>query len=152
MMFCPDPRYYDSTLNALTLNIPAVSGGRTYNRTYNLTYSATTASNQGLATNSGNIYSSPTITIQGPITNPSVGYVEGNAYLTINYTLGANDSVIVDMGNRLVSLNGSAARNLVTNDSDWWDIPAGSTATVNFSGGGTTSATTVTVNWRNAYI
>jgi hypothetical protein len=152
MMFCPDPRYYDSTMNALVLTIPASALGRTYDRTYNLVYPYAARVNSGTATNAGNIYSSPTITIQGPIARPTIGYLEGNAYVTLNYTLAAGEIVIVDMANRLVTLNGSAARNLVTNDSEWWDIPAGANATVYFSGGSTTSATSATVNWRNAYI
>lgn len=152
MMFCPDPRYYDSTLNALVLTIPAVSGGRTYNRTYNLTYSPTSAANQGTVLNAGNIYSSPVFTIQGPITNPTIGYVEGNVYLSVTTTLSASDVLVIDMAARLVTLNGSAARNLVASYSEWWEIPANTTATVNFSGSGTSLATTATVNWRNAYI
>jgi hypothetical protein len=152
MMFCPDPRYYDSTLNALQLTISSSSVGRTYNRTYNLTYPLASITNTGSATNAGNIYSSPVITILGPATNPTIGYVEGNAALTVNVALSASDVLVVDMANRLVTLNGSAARNLVANSSEWWDIPAGSTATVYFSATGSTSGTYATVNWRNAYI
>jgi phage-related protein len=152
MMFCPDPRYYDSTENSLSLSITATNVGRTYNRTYNLTYVAAYANNQNTVTNSGNIYSSPVIQIIGPVVNPVIGYVEGNAYLQANVSLGASDSLVVDMGNRLVTLNGSAARNLVSNNSEWWDIPANSTATINFSAQSSTAGASATVNWRNAYI
>jgi hypothetical protein len=152
MMFCPDPRYYDSTLKSVILTIPSTSVGRTYNRTYNLTYPTASITNTGSANNSGNIYSSPVITIQGPASNPTVGYVQGNAYLTINVILSASDVLVVDMANRLVTLNGSAARNLLTTSSQWWDIPAGTTATVYFSASSSSSGTSATVNWRNAYI
>jgi hypothetical protein len=152
MMFCPDPRYYDSTVNALSLSMPTVIGGRTYDRTYNLTYTPTTNSNKGTATNAGNIYSSPIVTIQGPATNPVISYVEGSVDFTCTVTLGASDVLVIDMFNRLVTLNGSAARNLVTNASRWWDIPANSTATIYFYASSTTTSSTATVNWSNAYI
>jgi phage-related protein len=151
-MFCPDPRYYDTTLQSLVLGIPATTGGRTYDRTYNLTYAPITVINQGIAANTGNIYSSPTIQIQGPITNPTIGSVEQNANVTVNVTLGSADVLLIDMANRIVTLNGSAARNLISNTSEWFDLPANSSNTIYFAGSSTTTATVATVNWKNAYI
>jgi hypothetical protein len=152
-MFAPDPRYYDNVQQTLSLSPTGVTTGRTYDRTYNITYGGGTNVNSGTVTNSGWIYTSPVVTITGPIINPTFGSSEANQYITVNATLTALDQLVIDLNQKLITLNGSPARNLMTTDSQWFTIPANTTATVYINGTGMTGGTTnVAVNWRNAYI
>jgi hypothetical protein len=151
--FCPDPRYYDNVLQALNLSPTGVINGRTYNRVYDLNFGGGTQANFGTITNSGWMYTSPVATIQGPIIDPIFGCVETGQYVGLNVTLTALDFLVIDLNEKIVTLNGSPARNLVTTDSQWFTVAANSSVTVYLDGTGITAGTTaVTVNWRNAYI
>jgi hypothetical protein len=149
--FCPDPDYFDNTLQTASLVLGG-SLGRTYNRTYNLVYNSGAGLPSATVTNNGWATAYPTITFNGPITNAIVGNSTQGLYLFFNATFTNTDSVVVDLYNKLVTLNGNPARNLLLGTSNWFDAPPG----VNefyFSGSGTLAGTTGgTVTWRNAYI
>ena len=149
--FCPDPRYYDDTLETATLSVSNPLG-RTYPRIYPLVYgggsiaSSTTVANNGWAT------TYPTITITGPINNPTVGNVSQGNYITIQGAYSSADSIVVNLQDRLVTVNGSSARNLVAGGSNWFSAPPGSSSfylTGSYTLPGTTAAT---ITWRSAYI
>ena len=149
--FCPDPRYYDDTLQTAVMS-PTAAQGRTYNRTYNRTYGAGSLQSSVAVTNNGWATTNPVITIVGPVTNPTVGSITENAYMTINTTISNTDSLVVDLDQKLVTLNGVSARNLVASGSDWFDVPAG-TGNFYFTGSSTTiGLSQATVTWRSAYI
>jgi phage-related protein len=152
-LFCPDPRYYDATATSLVLT-PSVMGGRIYNRTYNLTYPAYTPTSSGTITNAGWAITYPTITITGPIVNPVVTNVLTGQSLTVATTMVASDTLVLDLLNKAVTLNGSTARNLLTTSSQWFGIDTGS-ATINFTGNTgsfTPGVTTATITYRSAYV
>lgn len=153
MLFCPDPRYYDATLTSLSLS-PAVAGGRTYNRTYNLTYPAFSNTSSGSIVNNGWATTYPTLTITGPIANPVVTNVNLGLNLTVAVTLASTDTLVIDLLNKTITLNGSTARNLLTTNSKWFGFGVG-TSTINFTGDlGTFTAgiTTATIAYRSAYV
>jgi hypothetical protein len=148
--YAPLPNYYDSTLQSAALT-QGGGLGRTYNRTYNLTYTSGIAPFTS-CTNSGWATSYPTITFNGPITNPVVGNASQGYYMFFNATFVDTDSLVIDTDNKLVTLNGLPARNLVLGGSQWFSLPPG-TSNIYWSGSGTISGTTAgTVTWRNAYI
>jgi hypothetical protein len=153
--FCPDPRYYDNATQTLTLSAPGTVSGRSYNRTYNLSFGGGTLANYGTITNSGRVYTSPTITVSGPLINPQVGILNSDgstSTLTVNTTLVTGDKLVFDLNSKLVTLNGSSIRNLLTTGSRWFVIPAGS-STLFFTGtGATAGVTSAIVTYRNAYI
>lgn len=152
-MFAPDPRYYDNLVQVARITPSGVINGRTYNRVYDLSYGGGSLTNTVTIINAGWIYTSPIITINGPITNPAVSYVEGGQTITVNFTLGAFDQLVLDMTQNVATLNGSPVRNLVSAGSQWFTIPANSTATISLNGTAVTAGTTsATVNWKNAYI
>ena len=152
-LFAPDPRYYDNVGQVASITPSGINNGRTYNRVYDLSYGGGSLTNSVLVTNAGWIYTSPVVTINGPITNPTVGYVEANKWVTVNVTLGALDQLVLDMNQNVATLNGSPVRNLVAAGSQWFTIPANTTATFYLNGSAVTSGTTsATVNWKNAYI
>jgi hypothetical protein len=148
--FCPDPNYYDSTQQSASLSVSAAPG-RTYNRTYNLVYgfgSYTTLTN---VVNSGWATTYPVITITGPITNPTLGNVTTGQYLLLSGTFANTDTLVIDLYNKLITLNGVSARNLLSTGT-WFAAPAG-TSQYYLTGSFTTSGlTAATVTWYNAYI
>ena len=148
--FCPDPNYYNNNLQTAVMAIsPAL--GRTYNRTFNYTYGGgsstvtTTISNIGWAT------TYPTITINGPITNPIVGNTTSGNTLYFTGTYSSSDILEIDLYNQLITLNGAPARNLLISGT-WFDAPPGNSLFF-FTGTGTLAGTTqATVSWYSAYI
>ncbi len=149
--FCPDPAYYEDT--ATTANLSPVSAlGRTYDRTYNLTYGGGSLNNATAITNNGNWTTYPVITISGPVVNPTIGNITTGQYMTVNANITNTDSLVIDLYQKTITLNGASARNLLAGNSQWFGAPPGTTYFV-FTGGsvviGTTSATVV---YRSAYI
>ena len=99
---------------------------------------------------SANTY--PIITITGPITNAIVGNSTQGNYITIQGSYANTDTLVVDLGQRLVTLNGSTARNLVAGGSNWFYAQPGANQFY-LSGTGTLAGTTsATVTWYNSYI
>jgi hypothetical protein len=148
--FCPNPTYYDSTLQTGVL---AVSNplGRTYDRTYNLTYGGGSTAVTTSVTNNGRWAAYPTITLTGPITNPVFGNTTQNKYLSFTGTYSNTDSLVIDLYNKLVTLNGVTARNLLTSG-EWFWAPVG-TSQFYMTGIDTLAGTTTaTVVWYNTYI
>lgn len=149
--FCPDPRYYDYTSQTGSM-LPTTIVGRTYNRTYNMTYGGGSLTGNLSVQNSGWTTTYPFITINGPVTNPAIGSFTANAALSFNYTMAQSDVITIDLLNRVVSLNGNPARNLLKGSSSWFGATPGSNL---FYFTGTSSvigATQATVQWNNAYI
>jgi hypothetical protein len=118
--FCPDPRYYDSNVQTATL-LYSVPSGRIYNRTYNLVYGGGSGTLTTTITNSGWTDTYPTITINGPITNPEVGNANTERATLFNVTLSSSDVFVIDLCNKLITLNGQPARNtLISGGSEWF--------------------------------
>ena len=147
--YCPDPRFYDNTQQSASL-IGTNYLGRLYNRIYPLTYgggaAGTTITNKGWA----NTY--PIITITGPITNAIVGNSTQGNYITIQGTYANTDTIIVDLGQRLVTLNGASARNLVAGGSNWFYAQPGANQFYLAGTGTLLGTTSATVTWYNSYI
>lgn len=149
-LFCPDPRYYNSNTQTATF-IYSLDQGRSYDRTYDLDYGGGTAYKQTTVTNSGWAATYPTIDVKGPITNPSVGNLTQNAQLDFTCTLISTDHLVIDLYNKLVTLNGQPARNLLTSG-EWFNAQPGNNI---FTINGTYTAagdTSVTITWNSAYI
>lgn len=149
--FCPNPLYFDSTLQTASLSVSAAPG-RTYNRTYNLIYGYGSLATTTAIVNSGWATTYPTITLTGPIFNPILGNVTTNQYLYFSATIANTDTLVVDLQNKLVTLNGVSARNLLVGNSEWFNAPTGTSQyylTGSLSVAGTT---TCVVSWYNAYV
>jgi hypothetical protein len=150
--FCPDPRYYDSNEQTATL-LYSVPSGRIYNRTYNLVYGGGSGTLTTTITNTGWTDTYPTITINGPITNPEVGNATQGAQLLFNVVLSSSDEFVIDLYNKLITLNGQPARNtLISGGSEWFSAQPGNNSFY-FTGVGTLAGTTqAVVEWQSAYI
>lgn len=150
--FCPDPRYYDNNIQTATL-LYSIPSGRIYNRTYNLVYGGGSGTLTTTIANNGWTDTYPTITINGPITNPEIGNTTQNASMAFNVTLSSSDVFVVDLYNKLITLNGNPARNtLITGSSTWFSASPGNNQFY-FTGVGTLAGTTqAVVTWQSAYI
>jgi phage-related protein len=148
--FCPDPNYYDSNLQTANMLISAALG-RTYNKTFNYTYGGGSATVTTTISNIGWATTYPTITINGPITNPVIGNSTSGDTLYFTGTYSALDVLEIDLYNQLITLNGNPARNLLISGT-WFDAPPGN-SNFFFTGTGTLAGTTqATVSWYSAYI
>jgi hypothetical protein len=150
-LFAPDPRYYSNTATTAAM-VPVSALGRTYDREYNLTYGGGSLSNATSIINNGSWITYPVITITGPAVNPTIGNITTGQYMTINTSLSNTDTLVIDLNQKLITLNGATARNLVAGNSQWFGAPPG-TSSFTFTSStvviGTTSATVV---YRSAYI
>jgi phage-related protein len=148
--FCPDPNYYNSNLQTANMLISAALG-RTYNKTFNYTYGGGSATVTTTISNIGWATTYPTITINGPITNPVVGDTTSGNTLYFTGTYSSSDILEIDLYNQLITLNGAPARNLLISGT-WFAAPPGN-SNYFFTGTGTLAGTTqATVSWYSAYI
>jgi phage-related protein len=148
--FCPDPNYYNSNLQTADMLISAALG-RTYNKTFNYTYGGGSATVTTTIQNIGWATTYPTITINGPITNPVIGNSTSGNTLYFTGTYSALDVLEIDLYNQLITLNGNPARNLLISGT-WFAAPPGN-SNFFFTGTGTLAGTTqATVSWYSAYI
>ena len=148
--FCPDPNYYNNNLQTAVMAIsPAL--GRTYNKTFDYNYGGGSATVTTTIQNIGWATTYPTITITGPITNPIVGNVTTGDTMYFSGTYSSSDVLVIDLYNKLITLNGQAARNLLISGT-WFSAPPGNSDFF-FTGTGTLAGTTeATVSWYSAYI
>ena len=127
--------------------------GRTYNRVYNLVYDPATAIITTTVTNNGWATTYPVIDINGPIANPIVGNYTQNAYLQFDCTLTDTDHLVIDLYNKLVTLNGLPARNLLTNGTWFSASPGNNEYYLDGDFGSTLIGTTkAVVTWNSAYV
>ena len=148
--FCPNPCYFSyNQQTAILLYSPPT--GRIYNRTYNLVYGGGSVQITTTVTNNGWTDAYPTITLNGPITNPVLGNATQNASLEFNVTLSSTDYLVVDLYNKLITLNGQPARNLLISGT-WFSAQPGNNDFY-LTGVGTLAGTTkAVVTWNSAYV
>lgn len=148
--FCPYPFYFDNVLNTASL-VVSNPLGRTYNRIFNVLYGGGSSATTTSITNNGWATAYPTITLNGPITNPTLGNSTQGNYLSFSGTYTNTDSLVVNLENKTITLNGVSARNLLTSGT-WFSAPPG-TSQFYMTGTSTTAGlTTATVTWYDAYI
>jgi hypothetical protein len=149
--FCPDPRFYDDTLQTASL---AVSNalGRIYNRTYDLIYGFGSSGAATIVQNNGWATTYPTITLNGPIVNPTIGNQTTGNFITITGSYSNTNTIFIDLDSKYVTVDGVPARNLITGTSTWFGAVPGANQFY-LTGTGTVAGTTAaTVSWRSAYI
>ena len=148
--FCPDPCYYSNNLQSAYMEYSTVAG-RTYNKTFDYTYGGGSVIITSTVTNNGWTDTYPTITIKGPITDPIVGNVTQNKYLNLVGTYTDTDVIVIDLYNKLITLNGQPARNILSTG-EWFSASPGNNEYY-FTGTGTLAGTTeAVVTWHSAYV
>jgi hypothetical protein len=150
--FCPDPRYYSNTSTTATFTVNNGTLGRTYNRTYNMTYGGGSLVNSVTVTNSGWVTTYPVITITGPATNPIIGNQTTGQILTVNTSLANTDTLVIDLNQKLVTLNGVSARNLVAGNSVWFGAAPGASTFFFLASNLVAGTSTASITYRSAYV
>jgi hypothetical protein len=148
--FCPNPCYFSNVTQTIILEYTSAAG-RTYDRIYDLVYGSNTGYKVGTVINNGWATAYPLITIHGPITNPTVGNLTLGNYLSFTCGLTSADVLVVDLYNKLITLNGQSARNLLT-EGTWFGAPPGNSV---FYLNGTFTADNVTyatIEWNSTYV
>lgn len=146
-LLAASPYVLDQTQNDSEASLP-VAGGVAIPAAIPL--SLTTSGGSVVINNQGNaIYKPVVITITGPVTSPTLRNNTSGLSFTIDYALGASDSVVIDCEDETVVLNGST--NLLSSfDGDFWQLEPGSN-TILFSASTYDAAALATIRWRNSW-
>ena len=150
--FCPNPLYFNNVTQTATMAyLPPT--GRTYNRIYNLVYDPSTTDITTTVTNNGWANAYPVIDLNGPIINPRVGNQTQDAYLQFSGTYLESDHLVIDLYNKLVTLNGLPARNLLDSGT-WFSASPGDNIFYLTGDFGSTeiNVTQATVTWNSAFV
>lgn len=154
---CEDPTIFADppvTIGPMVL-LTLTFTGYGYNRAYNRTYGGGISGGSGTNIfNAGNKETWPTILIQGPVVNP---YIINDSWPTLGTpkirlaaSLTVDDSVVINMRNRTVVLNGVVSRRLwVSPPYTWWGLVPGDNF-IRF-GADTSTAAEASLTYSHAY-
>lgn len=149
LMYAEDPRIYD---NALVNQIIPYGGlattGFAFNFGFNLSFGAVVPPDGAFVVNSGNRSTPAVMTITGPVTDPRIVNDTDGKTLIFLITLGAGETLVIDLSNRTVLLNGVTNRRDSLQNTDWFLFRPGSTF-IRF--GGASGSGTLTISYRNAW-
>jgi len=157
---CADPRLYSSTLTTLLGRLPVAdpsSGTGAYPLSYGGTYSnLIQGAGPQSAVNHGNASTPPVYTITGGasgVTSPAITIIDasGTRQTTFNFTLAPGDSLVIDVLNRTVLLNGASRYGFSGGTPIESLTLAPGTSTISFNGTGDASAL-LTAAFYDAYI
>lgn len=152
-----DPRRYTVALSSASTAPPATGAGITWPVTYPITWPTGGAGANGTVNvvNSGDTDTPPVITIgSGPLTTPAVYRQDTGDVLELNTSLAASDTVVIDVLADTVTLNGTPAKNLLTDRSapvSSFLMPPGTTGLA-LRAAVTDPSALMTVTWRSAYL
>lgn len=153
-----DPRLYGAwQAIELPFGLTENIGGRTYNKTYNKTYAAGTAGNDTILSNTGDIETYPVFKIFGPTVSPQLTLFRGDGKVKYFKLEGlsissSSDFVVVDVGRHTAVMNNSGNVYNFAKSWDWWALEPNLTNIVRYTADSGTTASHVTVQWRNAYM
>lgn len=147
---CDETFLQSGTLKTQIIQL-ASNGGAIYAVTYPVIYGATTGG-KAIITNAGTGDAAPTITLDGPLTNPRVFNATTGDFISFTHTLALNDQIVIDMANGTVVQNGSINQiSKVNPGSTFWDLVPGPND-IRFTSFGGSDSGFCTVTWRDAYI
>lgn len=160
---CPDPRWYDPTVHAVTFNLGG--GSDAFTVPYEVPYKmgASTIDLDKTITYVGSVRSYPTIRITGPITNPVITH-NGTGFKLgfTGTTIAAGDWYEIDLGygeNTIKDKSGANVLPYLSDDSDLVEFAilpapdlAGGVNSINVSGSSINEDTRVDVNYYDMYI
>lgn len=145
----PDPRAYSQTETQTSDNtLSSGGGGFVYPYTYPYTYEPL-AGGSVAAVNNGNADAPAVITLGGYLLDPIVRL--GARTIVFDGELQAGDQLIIDLGEREVTLNGSPDVSLLDfAQTTWFELPPGSN-TIELLAGDFDANASITVALRDAY-
>lgn len=154
-LYATDPVIYDGTLTSLSTTLPInlTAGGMTFPMTFNLTFGAASYFGTMHATNYGNFPVAPTITINGPVVNPTIQNLLTGEYITLNYTVASGETLTLNFSNHTI-LSGSTASRYYTfvPGSTWFSIYPGSQDITFRSTTSTHTSESINLSFRNGWV
>lgn len=151
-----DPIIYGSVLKLASTaqsNPATTTGSAAYSFTYPVVYGSTLYTVSADANNGGNMPSYPfSITVYGPITNPTVTNTKTGEFITVNVTLSSGSDTLYiqyDKDTLIVTLNGVNSISKVTTASTYWKIKPG-TNTIQLSGSSVGTGAYAVVGYRDS--
>ena len=143
---------YVEKLTATTTSVSTYTGG---GAVYPVIYPVIMTAGSGgesTITNNGNGEAYPTITLQGPLTNPRIENVTLSKWIQLNLSISSGVTVVVDMFNRTIVQAGVTNRlSSLSADSQFWWLEAGDN-TVRLTSGITGEAGLASVVHRDSYV
>ena len=153
-LICADPLLYSSTLNTQSGTGSVASSGAAFPLVFNINFGAGSGAVVSItATNAGNFPTYPIVRITGPVTNPWLTNTTTNAVLFLdNLDLLAGEYVDIDMRARTVVKNDGTNQysHVRFPDSNWIYLQTGANI-LELRSASTTSSSTLTANWRDAW-
>lgn len=149
-----DPRRYSATASSVTTAPPSSGSGITWPVTWPVTWPSAGIGGTVTVVNSGDWPTPVTMTIRGPLTTPAVYRQDTGDVLELATTLAASDVLVIDPLADTLTVNGSAAKSLLTDRSapvSSFMMPPGSTGLALRAAVTDPSASLAAV-WRSAYL
>lgn len=100
--------------------------------------------------NLGEVEAYPIITMIGKTTNPKITNLTTNEFIELDRTTSAGDVLVIDMKERIITLNGVSIASSRTIDSSWWKLASGDNKIVLESDSGT-DITSGTIKYKVGY-
>lgn len=124
-----DPTIYGVSLISEQTGLGEAETGRSYDKSYSYGYGPPAFGGRVLINNVGNRPTGATITITGPITNPIITHDVTNRRLEFDIVLSPTQSLVINLRNRTVLLNGTAnRRSALLTSSRWFMLAKGNNA------------------------
>lgn len=151
-----DPRWYSVTGKGATTGSPTAGGGFPFPLVFPLQFGGFTGGTL-TATNDGNAPTWPRYSITGPGNGPVIrNLATGQALYFDGLSLQTGQTLVIDAnpGSQTATVSGvNVLSALRFRDSSFFPIqPGGQTLQFYFQGGGTTTDTTLTAEWQDAYV
>lgn len=75
--------------------------------------------------NLGTVAAYPIITLSGKFTNPKITNLTTNEFIELERTTTVSDTIVINMKERIITLNGVSIASSRTIDSSWWTLAQG---------------------------
>lgn len=107
-----DPRIYDDAESSVNIPLASLSGsGMSFNVTFPHGFGGAIVGGQEACINSGKFAVPPTFVISGgTVDNPKIEHIETGKVIDMVGSLAASDTLLIDVKNKAIILNGTASR------------------------------------------
>lgn len=153
-MVAADPRIYSQEVKTQSVSASGIANpsGRGYPETFDVDYGGGSVQGQMFVTNEGSADTYPILTVTGPGTNPAILNYTTGQYVSLFYTLGVGDQMVIDTLNRTIFVNGQSRYSALDfGRTNWWALQAGENELrllwTNFA-----EPASLYVQWRDAWI
>lgn len=152
-LYATDPRRYALAVQSATTGLYAATGGLTYPITYPLAWGSVTSPGTVTIVNAGDTFTPPLLTITGGAHTPSITRQDTGETLLIDLNLQTSDTLVIDVLNDLILLDGSPVYAALDPSSDpisaFFIAPGMVTLGLSVVSG---AGTQLTATWQSAYL